>query len=424
MKRITRDDLRGLYAPAPESLYDGVHAALSPLPEGKERPIVKKKISISIILAAVLAVMGMTALAVSQLNLFRQMSEGESPIVPLQGADDLVVKNLGRIENDHVTLTVEEAVYDGQGAVVLVRLTPKDAAHCAMFNPYLQGAPDDVYEKQTMPQRVYLGNMIADRPDGTAIDILNAPDHQEMIVNGESVEIPTDIEAARKAGLPVFMDGTVMRLTDKEAPEVIGRKDGRALIDYDLRLGVTGGNGDADLDGMLADFLLYPSRTEGQEDGSVLVWFNGVAETAMTDALDLVLTGTTTLDGQALSLDEMNFTLKRREPERRFKLVPEENTLPGVATIKSATINLTKVRGYFTIEYDMLTDDPVYFHPLDVDGKPLNAGAGWADSYENHCAEQYEIQALADIPDTITLEATELDGSVLGRYVCRVEEIK
>lgn len=35
MRRITRKDLRGLYEPAPQSLYDGVHEALAGLPEGK-----------------------------------------------------------------------------------------------------------------------------------------------------------------------------------------------------------------------------------------------------------------------------------------------------------------------------------------------------------------------------------------------------
>lgn len=423
MKRITRDGLRGLYEPAPPALFDGVRAALSPLPEGKEQPIVKKKISVSIILAAALAVMSMTALAVGGLNLFRQTVERDSPIVPLPGADEMVVTDLGQTQNAHAVLTVEEAVYDGQGAMVLVRLAPADAEHTALYDPYLQDAPDDVYEKQVMPRRVYLGNMIADRADGTAIDIINEPDRRELFIDGEAVDIPTDIEAARAADLPVFMDGMVMRLTDQEAPEVVARKDGRALIDYDLRLGVTGGSGDADPDGMLADFLPYASRAEGQADGSVLVWFNGVAETAMTDALKLTLTGTTTLDGQALALDELNFTLMRQEPERSFKLAPEADTIPGAVVIRSATVNLSRVRGYFTVEYDLLNDDDVFFHPLDGDGKPLNAGMGWADSDGRHCTEQYEIQAFDDIPETLVLEVTDGEGNVLGSCVCRMEEI-
>ena len=173
---------------------------------------------------------------------------------------------------------------------------------------------------------------------------------------------------------------------------------------------------------MLSDFLLYPSRAEGQDDGGALIWFNGVAETAMTDALSLVVTGTTTLEGRTLELEELGFTLDRREPERRFTLVPEAGALPGVATIRSATVNLTKIRGYFAIEYDQLTDDPVYIHPLDGDGNPLNVGQGWANSDGRHCAEQYEIQAFDDIPETLILEVTDANGNVLGRCAFRVIE--
>lgn len=422
MRRILKDDLRGLYRPVDPSVYDGVRDVLSRLPEGKEQPIVKKKISISVVLAAALLIVSLTALAASQLKLFRQTSERENPILPLQGAEDMIVTDLGKTENAHVILTVEEAVYDGQGAMVLIRLSPRDAEHCAMYNPYLQDAPDDVYEKRVMPRRADLNYMHATLPDGTDIDIINEPDYREMLIGGEPAQIPTDIEAARKANLPVFMDGEVMRMTDEEAPEVTGRRDGRALIGYDLRLGVSGGNGEADLDGMLSDFLLYPSRAEGQDDGGALIWFNGVAETAMTDALSLVVTGTTTLEGRTLELEELGFTLDRREPERRFTLVPEAGALPGVATIRSATVNLTKIRGYFAIEYDQLTDDPVYIHPLDGDGNPLNVGQGWANSDGRHCAEQYEIQAFDDIPETLILEVTDANGNVLGRCAFRVIE--
>ena len=424
MRRITQAELRALYPSPSPIVYDGVREVLSHLPEGKEKNIVKRKMSFSFILAAALVLISVTALAAGRLNLFRQTSERENPIVPLSGADELVVTNLGRIENDHAALTIEEAVYDGQGAMVLVRLTPRDPARCAMYSPCLQDAPDDMYEKQSMPRRVSPGCMNATRADGTDIEIMNAPDHQEMLVDGTPVEIPTDAQAARDASLPVFMDAGVMRLTGEETMEVTGRRDGRALIDYDLRLAVNGGTGDADLDGMLSDFLLYPQRAEGQDDGSALVWFNGIAETPMTDALALSITGTTTLDGQAQALDELDFTLSLQEPERRFALVPESDTLPGVAAIRSATINLTRVRGYFTIEYDMLTDDLIFIRPLDMDGNPLNAGAGWADSYERHCAEQYEIQTLRDIPETLTLEVTDVNDNVLARCVCRVVEDK
>ena len=37
MRRITRKDLRGLYEPAPQSRYDGVHEALAACPKERGR---------------------------------------------------------------------------------------------------------------------------------------------------------------------------------------------------------------------------------------------------------------------------------------------------------------------------------------------------------------------------------------------------
>ena len=72
MRRITRKDLRGLYEPAPQSLYDGIHEALADLPEGRETRKVKKKISTGFILAAVLLALSAAGFAATRLNLFAE----------------------------------------------------------------------------------------------------------------------------------------------------------------------------------------------------------------------------------------------------------------------------------------------------------------------------------------------------------------
>ncbi len=419
MKRITRDDLRGLYAPAPQSLCDGVRAALAPLPEGKEH-IVKKKISISIVLAAALAIMGVTALAVSQLNLFRQTAEQARPIVPLDGADRLVVTDLGRTENAHTTLTVEEAVYDGQGVIALVRLTPKDAEHNAMYDPYLQDAPDDIYEKESVNRRVDRGSFIADAEGDGEILVSNEYGHPGLWVGDAQVEIPASAEAAKTANLPVYMDGDVMRFADERAMEVVARRDGRRMIDYRLSLRLVDA-GTTQLNELLAE----ARRAEGQPDGSVLIWFNGYGEKPLTGSLTMEIGGETALDGQSAKLDGLTFALTPVEPEHRYTLIPETVEVPGAYRIKSAAINLSRVRGYFTIEYDMLSDDPydtVSFRVLDRDGKPINDGMGWMERGDNECAEQYELQSFDEIPDTLTLQVVDENGETLGMCVCRVVE--
>lgn len=421
MKRITRDDLRGLYAPAPQSLRDGVRAALAPLPEGKEH-IVKKKISISIILAAALAIMGVTALAVSQLKLFRQTAEQACPIVPLDGADRLVVTDLGQSENAHATLTVEEAVYDGQGVMALIRLTPKDIEHNAMYDPYLQDAPDDVYEKASVNKRVYWGSFIADPEHGGEILVVNEHDRRELWVGDGQVDIPASAEAAKSADLPVYMDGDVMRSANEQSMEVTSRRDGRRMIDYRLTLRLVDAGAS-----QLNELLAEARRAEGQPDGSVLVWFNGYGDQPLTGSLEMEIGGETTLDGETAKLGAVRFALTPVEPEHRYTLIPEKSEIPGAYSIKSASINLSRVRGYFTIEYDMLSDDPyhtVSFRVLDRDGNPINDGMGWMERGDNACAEQYELQSFDEIPDTLTLQVVDENGETLGMCVCRVVEEK
>ena len=95
MRRITRKDLRGLYEPASQSLYDGIHEALAGLPEGKGKRKVKKKISTGFILAAVLLALSAAGFAAARLNLFSGMTRYADPIVPLDGAEELIETDLG-----------------------------------------------------------------------------------------------------------------------------------------------------------------------------------------------------------------------------------------------------------------------------------------------------------------------------------------
>ena len=111
--------------------------------------------------------------------------------------------------------------------------------------------------------------------------------------------------------------------------------------------------------------------------------------------------------------------------ERRYRLIPEVDEVPGAYRIKSAAINLSKVRGYFTIEYDMLSDDPyhtVSFRVLDREGRPINDGMGWMERGDDACAEQYELQSFDAISDTLTLLVVDENGDTLGQCVCRVVE--
>ena len=115
--------------------------------DGLEEKEMKKKYRLSTVLIAaviLVAVLAGAGIAASRLGIF-DFLDTANPIVPLPGAEEMVATNLGTSENEYAVLSVEEAVFDGQGVMVKCRLTPKDAEKYAMFNAFMQGAPDDIY---------------------------------------------------------------------------------------------------------------------------------------------------------------------------------------------------------------------------------------------------------------------------------------
>ena len=73
------------------------------------------------------------ALAAGQPELFQFLSGSlADPIIPLDDAEELVQTDLATVENDLITLHVEEAIFDGQGVLVQLRFAPKDAERYAL----------------------------------------------------------------------------------------------------------------------------------------------------------------------------------------------------------------------------------------------------------------------------------------------------
>lgn len=420
MRHITQEDFRGLYRTAPPSLYDDVRAALAPLPEGKEQTVVKKKISISIVLAAALAILSVTALAAGGIQLFRHNGTENNPIVPLDGAEELVVTKLGQAENAHAILSVEEAVYDGQGVMALLKLTPKDTERFAMYNPYCQDAQEEVYEMAAAHARVGWGWFTTENQHGSTVEVSNEHDFREVQIDDQVVPIPDNPEDAIASGTIVYMDGDVMRVADREAEGPVARKDGRALIDYDFSISTPEENG-------LLNGLLSNGSAEGQDDGSALIWYNAYGENVMADDLELTIAGTTTLDGEAIPMPELRIQLKRAEPERRYRLVPETDVLAGQVKLNEAAINVSRLRSYVYLDYERLPGAELeipWLRVTDEAGKSLMEGRGWMSGNDTNFLSQYEAQPFEPLPDRLVIELADEDDNVVDRVRCEVVEEK
>ena len=428
MKRITHKDLRGLYEPAPQSLYDGIHKALAGLPEGKGKKKVKKKISTGFILAAVLLVLSAVAFAATRLNLFSSMTRYANSIVPLDGAEELVEIDLGHAENEWATVTVEEAAYDGQGVMALARITPKEPEMYALFNILLMDMPEDEYEIETVqdgPRAIedpYLQLALSNDEGEHDVEIINEESHKQIFIDGVEAPLPESINEAMEAFIPVYLEGDILYWADSSAHTEVTRKDGKEIMDFGAEIYPS--NEDS-----LANIIVDNSDVEAQPDGSVLVWCDGYAESVLPDTLDLNLRVTLWVGDEKHTLD-IPFTLTKSEPERVARYVPENGgTIGDHVRVRDVTVHFTPVRAYLTVDYDYKeqADEPmgVWLCPYDAEGNVITTDDG--STSESSAGESLgfyrqldEMQSFDDIPEIIVLEARVIGGESLGQCTCKL----
>ena len=386
--------------------------------EGKEKGKMRKKRRIVLALALALALLSVTAFAASKLDLFRFMAKARDPIEPLDGAEALVSTDLGSAENELVTLRVEEAVYDGQGVMVLARLAPKDPEQYALHNSFFLDAPEEEYLVEYMPAEVPEG--VYPYANGT-MEIRNGPDERTLYVDGEPVELPTDRETADAAGLPVYLDGDAMYFTHQESRQVT-RLDGKQMIFFEAVMAPASEGAEGLANGM-------SGNAEAQPDGSVLLWFDAFSDAPLPETVEMKLNVSVFLDGEPFPLEDIAFSLDRAEPERTAAFAPEGDGAIGERVrIRAVNMTVTKVRGYLTIdyEYQAAEGEPmgISFRLYDGEGNEIHTGSGGGmfDAETGIYREQQEMQSFDEIPTSLILEAKAIGGEVLGRCTVALQE--
>lgn len=374
----------------------------------EEREMKKRTKLTTTLLAAVVAAMLIAgaAFAAERLGVFRSLDSAE-PIHPLDGAEAMVATNLGTAENDYVTLTLEEAVYDGQGALVQLRLAPKDPEKYAVLNDLIQDTPEDVYEHETQ--------------------LIPVPDDFD-----ERAYLDRLGKTAEEAF--VERDGVRCFNPEDQSNYTVRRTDGKALIEYFIGGELPGMDEEtAAAFGVEPDNYLYSFTGEEREDGSVILWGSGFSGKPMGDTLALTITCSMRVDGGEQQTLALSVTLPRAGDERRVKLVPEGGAELEGFRLNGAEITFTRVRGYLTVDYDYLyrggDDMGVTFRLYDAGGEEIVVGGGqgtWDDMTPGAwmpLTEIQEIQSLEELPDRIEIEVRVIgEDRVLGRIPCRVAE--
>ena len=411
---MNRTDWQSAFGEVDEDFHLRLRSTLN----GLEEKDMKKRRNLTVTLLAaalIVALLAGAGIAASRLGVFHMLDSAD-PIVPLEGAQELVGTKLGTVENDLVKLTVEEAVFDGQGALVQCRLSPRDTERYAMFNSFMQDAPEEEYITETVPAEVAEGSQEIETDDGV-YTIINEAEHS-LLFNGVPIEFPASWDAAQAANIPVYEENGAIYYGDYREYRVLGRRDGRQTIDY--WISVYTGDDRIELDAYDA---------EGQADGSVLVWCSGFADEKLdAEEIEVHVIGEISVDGVDTMLDEIAFTLPKTDAERRCSLQPVGEGKGERFEILSGSIAFTKVRAYMQLDYryeqaEKGEEMGIDFRLYDGDGNRITTGAGNCTEVDGIWHWNMEMQSFAEIPETIWLEAKVIgEDKTLGRVECRLIE--
>ena len=421
---MKRSDWQNAFGEVPEDFHLRLRSTLDGL---EERDMKKRKNYTAILLAAALivALLAGAGIAATRLGVFHMLDSAD-PIVPLEGAQELVGTNLGSVENELVKLTVEEAVFDGQGALVQLRIAPKDDQY-VLFDSMLQDAPEELFETERVPLELAAGEQEFEM-DGRSIRIVNGEDVW-LLVDGAEVGIPASAAEALAQNLPIYTADGRVYYADMEEYRVLGSRDGREILGYWPLIRVEGESEDAEALGLESFFDTLDAET--QADGSVIVWASGYAEEPLgLDALTISCGAKVYPDGQTIEMDALTLKLPRSEAERRVRIEPVGDGAGERFKILSGSIAFTKVRGYMQLDYSYKQAENgeemgIDFRIYDAEGRRITTGSGGsapdADGSTFHLV--CEMQSFAEVPETIWLEAKVIgEDKTLGRVECRLVE--
>lgn len=414
--RFTRKEFQNIYGDAPVDF----HLRLTETLNGLEERKMKKRYKLSkLLLAAAVCVMLLAGagFAATQLGVFHLMNTA-NPIVPLEGAEELVAVKLGSCENEYAVLTLEEAVFDGQGVMVQCRLTPKDTEKYALFDAMMQDAFAEVYDTQYVPVEMSEGNMTETDDDGNTVTVINEDGEQRLLVNGEEVPFPESYEEAQEKDLPAYRKDGKLYYGYYQERKVLGRKDGKEIMGYWLYM-------DIDDDHLSEN----ASDAQEQEDGSLLFWAEGMADEALDrNEIEVSIRGQVTVDGENYPFDGITARLAKNESERSYRVEPVGDGKLERFELLDAGVSFTKVRGYLHVEYsyEETENEPmgVTIDLFDAEGREITVGSGGAREQEGHWHEYLEIQSFAEAPETIYLQVRAIgsDTDIIGRIECRLVE--
>lgn len=285
---------------------------------------------------------------------------------PLEGAEDLIETNVGVYENEYVRVAIEEAAYDGQGVIMVIRATPLKPDTHPLYSSIADVEDDPVWVYQR-----------TEHEDGSAmIEFKGRTDGKEFVTFSVSITVVDE------NGREIWLDGWDAK-TEPDG-SVILYADGFS----DEKLGET-----AVLTAKVRSHLCAPdaARKTSFPEGEII------------------------------------HTMPKVDVTRNYKLIPVSAEEISHFDLIEGEISFTPVRGYMKIRYayQEREDEPmgVTMKPFLPDGTEITLGSGtwYAIGEENGFEiweELSEMQSYETMPETITIRVKVIGE---GRYLCDVE---
>ncbi len=366
---MKREDWRSAIGGADEEFHRQLLAALDGLEEKKVKN--RHKYSALLIAAIVMALLAGGAYAAARLGVLDYFERFAEPIVPLEGAEELVDTGLGTVENELVKMTVEELAFDGRSAVVQLCFTPKQPEKYALGSDMMEFEPMDVYETETVEEEggAWEWERVLRRKDGR-----------------QEVNCRANITLTDEAGHEIWIDSWI---------EGGLREDGSIVIQGE-------GTGEEALSGEVT--LQVEPYSIVLED-----WDEEKNERPST----------------RVPIDALVVPIERRDVQMEYSLIPQ-GKLERVEIV-SAELRLTPLLGYLSVEYkyDSLPDEDmgIDFHVYDADGERVAVQGGSRSEVGDAWRLQLEIQSFDEVPDKFYLEPKVIgEDKTLGKIECDVVE--
>lgn len=131
---MKESDLKRVYETIPEGFHDALHSAAQSIQE--EKPM-KKTSTFVLVMILVLAVACTTALAIANYYSVRQYQGGDQPSALFE--KHIIALN-HTYENDYITLTLGDAIFDGADIAMAMNITSKDEGKPVFLYPKLTAA--------------------------------------------------------------------------------------------------------------------------------------------------------------------------------------------------------------------------------------------------------------------------------------------